>query len=525
MNFLIAVGIMVTASFFCEANEKFLSVEDWLHAPDDMTDVMMQKASNLLSTYEGRNSGCFKEAAMSLREGCSSLKESNPSDVDKVKYAIRLASCEFQTGDLQLPAPCSSHLLWNQVKPRDRDERQWFWTKGNTKYEANEGNKVQSCVRAMAEVPQLWTSYSGHLRDVVQMCFSVRHQIERDLTREIHQKVTKANARSIRSMQLHLEQIKQWRDSEAVYFTELEARIERMLKNAQAADEVVLSGSQNFLKSFEEIIQSNVDMRKQTASLLSQTTELRRKLESIAVTSEGGLAKLSVHVHSIIEMAATALRQANVLMEQQSQELAIIQKSSQSATELVTLSFAELKSQAESFAKIQHKTFESASGLSKKMEFAQIELDRILEKSINSSNLLSITLSRAVETHGELMSFVSNLVDYLLRLKQFCLILASLMALLTILPIIEGLKLRLVAMSAHIAAFFLLPHLPANHQNTQLFILCWVIPLLIVYLPYSVGNDHSRQGSGPNQDRSLGGEEGVVVGSCLVRFADITCSK
>ncbi|KAI9138359.1 hypothetical protein BKA69DRAFT_776939 [Paraphysoderma sedebokerense] len=63
--------------------------------------------------------------------------------------AIRLTKCEIATANIQAPMECQDF------------------------------DNVTTCVESLSRIPQLWTSYSGYFRDVVSMCFAVRHEIQR----------------------------------------------------------------------------------------------------------------------------------------------------------------------------------------------------------------------------------------------------------------------------------------------------------------------------------------------------------
>ncbi|KAF9152713.1 hypothetical protein DFQ26_000793, partial [Actinomortierella ambigua] len=55
-----------------------------------------------------------------------------------------------------------------------------------------DGSRNRQWNQALARVPQLWTSYSGNLREVKVMCMAVRSSLERDELRTLHGNITRA---------------------------------------------------------------------------------------------------------------------------------------------------------------------------------------------------------------------------------------------------------------------------------------------------------------------------------------------
>ncbi|KAJ3124023.1 hypothetical protein HK098_001454 [Nowakowskiella sp. JEL0407] len=163
--------------------------------------TIVQEAEMVLKQYETNESNCFKDAAALIKGGCGRLKVSEEDKIKCKSYeileifisyakstilldAIRLTKCEISTGNIASPPACDESLIDDERQQNRPDsfKRNFPWglfandadTKKNQNIESDGGGwkkqsysaGTQSCVRAFAEVPQLWTSYSGYLRDV-----------------------------------------------------------------------------------------------------------------------------------------------------------------------------------------------------------------------------------------------------------------------------------------------------------------------------------------------------------------------
>ncbi|ORZ39256.1 Tht1-like nuclear fusion protein-domain-containing protein, partial [Catenaria anguillulae PL171] len=123
-----------------------------------------------IQKYQANSHDCYKEAASMLQKGC---KELTIKQEEKIQYAVRLTMCEVATANMNVPTSCS------------------------------QANPPSACVEALAQVPQLWTSYSGYFREVMAMCYAVRHQIERELVESLFYNLTLAQLVNTNLLQQH----------------------------------------------------------------------------------------------------------------------------------------------------------------------------------------------------------------------------------------------------------------------------------------------------------------------------------
>jgi hypothetical protein len=98
----------------------------------------------MLSTLQ-RKPTCYRTAATSLIHHCASLTSDIP-DPDRIQFAIKLTCCELD--------------LINQTPSACRLESQW-----------------RDCVRLLATQDHWWTTFSGNLREVTNVCWIGRQEV------------------------------------------------------------------------------------------------------------------------------------------------------------------------------------------------------------------------------------------------------------------------------------------------------------------------------------------------------------
>ncbi|KAJ3364819.1 hypothetical protein GGF32_000996 [Allomyces javanicus] len=147
---------------------------------------MLDYGKRAIQQYESRGVDCYRDAAVTLQQGC---RELTVSQAEKISYAVRLTLCEIGSANIYVPPQCLHGTVGN------------------------------SCIEALAQVPQLWTSYSGYFRDVMAMCYAVRHHIERELvealfynltlTQLVNNNMLKQHTADV--VQLHTQEMAAWR--------------------------------------------------------------------------------------------------------------------------------------------------------------------------------------------------------------------------------------------------------------------------------------------------------------------------
>ncbi|KAJ7057765.1 hypothetical protein C8F01DRAFT_322306 [Mycena amicta] len=158
----------------------------------------------VLDSYS-RRPDCFRRVAARIRSRCEELET---REDERIRAAISMTLCELATATHHsLPLECKSFAVDAEMSnPQTHGE----------------------CVDALSRSAQFWSSYSGYLREVPQLCFAFRRWNDIDTAREIYKNSTLETTRLIRWVlareKLH-EEASQRRDTQLV---ELEDVTERL---------------------------------------------------------------------------------------------------------------------------------------------------------------------------------------------------------------------------------------------------------------------------------------------------------
>ncbi|KAI0372102.1 hypothetical protein BV20DRAFT_143358 [Pilatotrama ljubarskyi] len=115
---------------------------------------------------------CFRRAAGLIRANCAALET---SEDERVTAALSMTLCEIATAEQQSPPmECISF----QIVGGDGQPRPSF------------GGSPGKCVEALSRSAQYWSSYSGYLREIPQLCFAFRRWNDIDVAKELHRNST-----------------------------------------------------------------------------------------------------------------------------------------------------------------------------------------------------------------------------------------------------------------------------------------------------------------------------------------------
>ncbi|KAF9475726.1 hypothetical protein BDN70DRAFT_223506 [Pholiota conissans] len=125
-----------------------------------------------LQSYS-RKPDCFKRAAGLVRAQCIDLDMDEDA---RVEAAITMTLCEVATAKHHsFPLECSPYL----------------YDASSQSGRASVSSKVQGeCVDSLARSAQFWSSYSGYLREVPQLCYAFRRWNDIDLAKDIYHNAT-----------------------------------------------------------------------------------------------------------------------------------------------------------------------------------------------------------------------------------------------------------------------------------------------------------------------------------------------
>ncbi|KAG2339676.1 hypothetical protein BDR05DRAFT_1061997 [Suillus weaverae] len=129
---------------------------------------------DLISKHTGafdgymRKNDCFQDAARHAQGRC---EVSHMSEDERIQVAIRLTLCELATARHHTP-PLECSPFINNVGSHIPH------------------HAVGDCVDALSRSAQFWSSYSGYLREIPQLCFAFRRWMEIDTAKDIYRNIT-----------------------------------------------------------------------------------------------------------------------------------------------------------------------------------------------------------------------------------------------------------------------------------------------------------------------------------------------
>ncbi|GLB39285.1 putative tht1-like nuclear fusion protein [Lyophyllum shimeji] len=141
---------------------------DAVLTPEELDAIFLSQDS--LRDY-ARRPDCFRRAASLIRSHCAQL---DMNENERVNAAISMTLCELATA--------KHHSVPLECVP--------FSVESNISEHSPISRMQGECVDALSRSAQFWSSYSGYLREVPQLCFAFRRWHDIDTAREIYRNVT-----------------------------------------------------------------------------------------------------------------------------------------------------------------------------------------------------------------------------------------------------------------------------------------------------------------------------------------------
>jgi hypothetical protein len=131
--------------------------------------------------------GCHRLAMSNLMDSCQSLErnkdvEAELSEVREI-FAARLAMCELAGAQAAAPAECLP-FVQSRTGCRRRSFMGYFREEarggedGQGCFPEVDQKQLRSCLKVLNGRPQLWTSYSNNLQNVLTVCHASRNAVE-----------------------------------------------------------------------------------------------------------------------------------------------------------------------------------------------------------------------------------------------------------------------------------------------------------------------------------------------------------
>ncbi|CAL1709053.1 unnamed protein product [Somion occarium] len=226
--FLSPVGSLATMSWFKTIpNSDGSDVTSRRPSRPDEEEIMsILHISEQFRSYQ-RRPDCFRRVAASIRAQCSELET---SEDERIQAAISLTLCELATAQHSPPMECA---LFSP-----REEAPSF---------AIRETEQSRCVEALSRSAQYWSSYSGYLREVPQLCFAFRRWNDIDTAKEIYHNSTLDHIRFLYQLKTYEEKREKSEDETHVILQE----IQQVLSGFGAASAALRRHSEGSAEAFK----------------------------------------------------------------------------------------------------------------------------------------------------------------------------------------------------------------------------------------------------------------------------------
>ncbi|KAG8814542.1 hypothetical protein FRC17_001085 [Serendipita sp. 399] len=231
-------------------------------------DAIFRNLDHLDTHGINMDTDCFLDASKSLSERCEQMEANQRA---RVNAAIHLTICELKTAEhVTVPLECTEFT-------------------GSSRQGRSDGAKA--CVEALYRSPQFWSSYSGYLRDIPQLCFAYRRWHEIDTAKNFYRNATIEKIAVLKLMQrrqlqlseqesrmsLRLNDMEVIEDKLRLSVTSLGARSDVLLSSLQAVisetDQRLISFKNQLAKAVKEQASAHGEQHAATLHQLLRGTE------------------------------------------------------------------------------------------------------------------------------------------------------------------------------------------------------------------------------------------------------------
>ncbi|KAK7001076.1 hypothetical protein R3P38DRAFT_3368454 [Favolaschia claudopus] len=215
---------------------------------------------------------CFKDVARALETNCADYSMGSELGV---RAAIGMTICELATAEEQAPLECRSVPL-----------------------------KESDCVRAIKNIPQAWTSYSGYLREIPQLCFAFRRWNDIDSARDIYRNATLEVTSFLHMMSSKEAAEKQARNAWEVRISEMETMVSSVNAALNAMSTLTMQftpWAENELTNIFTKFENRISEETFLADRMSVDLYPIEDLVSRVVTQE--VLKAEIHIKEALDLA------------------------------------------------------------------------------------------------------------------------------------------------------------------------------------------------------------------------------
>ncbi|KAF5380050.1 hypothetical protein D9615_006138 [Tricholomella constricta] len=338
-----------------------------------------------------RRPDCFRTAAGLIRSHCAQL---DMHENERVNAAISMTLCELATAKHHsIPLECVPFSLnsdFLQTSPRQGE-----------------------CVDALSRSAQFWSSYSGYLREVPQLCFAFRRWHDIDTARDIYRNATLDQATFLRHLMARGKAAELNHRSWENRLTELQKAVSYIHLATSSIDSSLSHFNIRLIASFDEALHMFRD-----AVSDHQTQEEQRELGLVLKTSR---ALENLYQHHAEELRAMVPSLETSLIKHTDIILANFNAETQTSLDITNqiqerwVSFESgIESLTQSIILLSATASEVAHNFEGSIRQAQILNQTQFEASLSATHLMATLSNLTTTTHAELAK-INNASDALIQ--------------------------------------------------------------------------------------------------------------
>ncbi|KAH7882822.1 hypothetical protein F5I97DRAFT_135194 [Phlebopus sp. FC_14] len=374
---LLGCHISLGLAWSWSAHTTHSSIDQDIHlasALGDKYDISaLFKGQDVLGPYH-QKPDCFRDAVALVKTRC---EESHMNEQDRVQAAISMTLCELATARHSTPPlECAAFARSRQKLPPP-------------------SHAQPECVEALSRSAQFWSSYSGYLREIPQLCFAFRRWIDIDTAKDIYRNITAEKMSLLRLL------------------TERE-------KTSKAAQQLWEQTSEHMLDVLSELRITSDEMRSASGSL---ATSISSALQSVTADMEHVLQGIgnrdrTNHLEAIAKFD-TMLE--TVGREHSKQLTELLPSIRSSITSELSTAFAVIQEESQRNVDVAHQVWRQLDLLESSVAAMHDSVYQLAGALSDASQSLEISVSQAhvAQTIQEdALVAMSHLVDAVILLTQ-----------------------------------------------------------------------------------------------------------
>ncbi|KAF2116143.1 hypothetical protein BDV96DRAFT_598903 [Lophiotrema nucula] len=422
-NMRLLCGLLAIASYSPAASAQHSSSQEDVQSQPNLEALLQQspyqqqellsKALNIVHSMQAKKS-CFSLATLHLINECKALEQGEDyiqADHDTLlddaqsEYAARLAVCELDQANAQIPRECRILLPSREACVKNRFPA-WFSRQVNPSkdecYYPYESSKLRKCLPALEARGTAWTSYSNARQNAEVVCRASREVVDKDKDLATYKSLTEVVGHMTEMVNNTIRDLHSWSNEILQFVEQIQNSQKDALQTSEQHRETTLSGFKNIMNlfhSFNEVITKATNRHEEKSEAMSNSlTNFHTTIDEIRGATENQFQEI---YSKNAELAATH----NAQMQSTSDlAQAVIEENKQAAISIVeNVRILLAEAVMNTFNLVDgrlNSTLATAVLLNDKLEDAEVTLGPALE---------------ALNSFSAIISFVSEIVRVVLN--------------------------------------------------------------------------------------------------------------